>query len=150
MQLYNYDYDDMRDIVMTFDQNADIEFTSSIYPIKLEVKIDEEVNRPYLYYEGIVQTNKGFFKITLPKLDLALRSVSYDTITRFNRYDPWVSKDALSQVMGYKLVTEVTETSHKNKALFWLEKLSVEEYKDIAKQVWNGVKIVGKDTNGED
>lgn len=150
MQLYNYDYDDMRDIIMTCGQNADIEFTSSIYPIKLEVKMDEEINRPYLYYEGVVQTNKGCFKIIFPKLDLVLRSVQCDTITKFNRYDPWVDKQALSQVMGYKLVTEMAESSHENKALFWLEKLSVEDYKDIAEQLWNGVKIVGEDTNSED
>lgn len=33
-----------------------------LYPTKLEIKIDEETNCPYMYYEGIAQTdNKDNF-----------------------------------------------------------------------------------------
>lgn len=148
MRLYNYDYDDMRELSFSIgDQKEPIQFHSQIYPTALEVKIEEETNRPYLYYEGLVRTNKGCFKITFPKLDLVLNCIQNNS----RSLDVW---DRPWQMRGYPVVTEyetITTFNNigENPVIFELVHLSTEEYKDIAEQLWNGVKIVGKDTNSE-
>lgn len=139
MRLYNYDYDDMRDISFSMDDNEPIQFHSQIYPTVLEVKIEEETNRPYLYYEGLVRTNKGCFKITFPKLDLVLNCIQNDS----KSLDVW---DRPWGMRTYPVVTEYETTTTFNNinetpVIFTLTHLSADEYKDIAEQVWKGITI---------
>ena len=147
MQIYNYDYDDMRELTFSMDDTDDIKFHSQIYPTKLEVKIDKEIDRPYLYYEGLVLTNRGCFKITFPKLDLVLNCVDY----KKSSWDEWDYPRGLKNIPSlteYEIITKFNNIGE-NRAIFELTHLSTEEYKDIAEQLWKGVRIVGENTNGE-
>jgi hypothetical protein len=149
MQLYNYDYDDMREITMSLNDKDGIHCQSKIYPTKLEVKIDKDINRPYLYYEGIMRTNKGFLKIEFPRLDLVLDTISYEKQYRENMYLPWYPKTISDiTIKDYKMTTEFHNLNDE-KVMFYLKRLDAEEHKDITDQFWNGVKIVGEDTNSE-
>lgn len=85
---YNYDYEDMAELSLSDNRDENTQITSSIYPTKLEVKIDEDYNRPYLCYEGIVQTNKGPARITFPRLDLVINTMEIKSYTNdVERYD---------------------------------------------------------------
>lgn len=151
MQLYNYDYDDMREITMSLNSNDEMQLQSNIYPTKLEIKIDEDINRPYLYYEGIVRTNKGFLKIVFPRLDLVLDTISYEQQQNYElAYRPLWPKIQNQLIMrNYKMTTEFHNLNDEN-VMFYLKKLDEEEHKDVVEQLWNGVKIVGEDTNSKD
>lgn len=148
MRLYNYDYDDMKNFTMALNTNEGVQFLSSIYPTKLEVKVNEIENKPYLYYEGIVHTNKGIMKIIFPKLELVLDTVSYQKEQMFEeRFRPWWDT-MMPTIRDYKLITEFHNTDEN--IMFELKILDDEERKDMAKQLWNGVSIIGEDTNSED
>lgn len=146
MQLYNYDYDDMKEISISLNDNNGIQLQSNIYPTKLEIKIDEEINRPYLYYEGLVRTNKGFLKIEFPRLDLVLETISYEQDQNYElAYRPLWPKVQNKLVMrDYKMTTEFHNLNDET-VMFYLKRLDDEERKDVGEQVWNGVKIVGED-----
>ena len=50
MKLYNYDYSDIIDISFSYDTRANTKMTSKVYPTKLEIKVDEEANRPFINF----------------------------------------------------------------------------------------------------
>lgn len=150
MQLYNYDYDDMREITMSLNDSDGVQFQSNIYPTKLEVKVDKDINRPYLYYEGIVRTNKGFLKIEFPRLDLVLETISYEQQQNWvDTYRPWQPRILNDLTMrDYKMTTEFHNLNDEN-VMFWLKRLDEEEHKEVGEKLWNGVKIVGEDTDSK-
>lgn len=129
MKLYNYDYSDiMNNLSFSYDTREKTKMTSKVYPTKLEIKVDEETNRPYMYYEGIVQTNKGAMKVTFPKLDLVLDCVSCQTNAEdeidFLRYR------TCHKVNTYKMTTEFNNLIE-DSVLYELRLLNAEDCKDI-------------------
>ncbi len=141
MQLYNYDYDDMREINMSLNDNDGIQLQSNIYPTKLEVRVDKDINRPYLYYEGIVRTNKGFLKIEFPRLDLVLETISCEQQYRENMYLPWYPKTISDITMrDYKMTTEFHNLNDEN-VMFYLKRLDGEEHKEVVEKLWEGITI---------
>lgn len=130
MKLYNYDYSDIMEMTFSYGNNKFIRPTSKVYPTKLEVKIDEEKNIPYLYYEGIVQTNKGAMKITFPRLDLVLDCVSNTRTTEEEiGYRGFELKPKATQ---YKMTTEFSNINE-DTVMFVLQDLDSEDCKDIRK-----------------
>ena len=132
MKLYNYDYSDMmNNLSFSYDTREKTKMTSKVYPTKLEIKVDEETNRPYMYYEGIVQTNKGAMKVTFPKLDLVLDCVSCqinaeDEIDFLSRYR------TCHKVNTYKMTTEFSNLIE-GSILYELRFLNADDCKDIKK-----------------
>lgn len=129
---YNYDYEDMSDVTFSFDRNEKISMTSKVYPTKLEVKIDENTNRPYLYYEGFVHTNKGMCKITFPKLEMALDCIKTQTIESDiedclkYRYQPKITQ--------YKMITEFRNITSDD-VMYELRMFGESDYKDFGEYV---------------
>ena len=103
MNLYNYDYSDMMEINFGCDTREKITMTSKVYPTNLEIKIDKETNRPYMYYEGIVQTNKGAMKVTIPRLDLVLDCMSVETTAEDER--EFLGFKIRNKINNYKMTT---------------------------------------------
>ena len=128
-KLYNYDYSDMMNISF-YDPREKTKMTSKVYPTKLEVKVDEETNRPYMYYEGIVQTNKGAMKVTFPKLDLVLDCVSVETTSEDER--DFLGFRNLYRINTYKMTTEFDNVGEGH-ILYRLQFLSNEDCEDIKK-----------------
>jgi hypothetical protein len=127
MKLYNYDYSDMMNISF-YNSREKTKMTSKVYPTKLEVKVDEETNRPYMYYEGIVNTNNGAMKVTFPKLDLVLDCVSVETTSEDER--DFLGFRNLYRVNTYKMTTEFDNVGEVD-ILYRLQFLSREDCKDI-------------------
>ena len=142
MRIYNYEYDDMKDISFSLNSNEATQLLSNVYPTKLEVKMDEYTNRPYLYYEGIVKTNKGFLKIIFPRLDLVLDDISYERQQDYElAYRPlWPKVTNQLITRAYKMTTEFHNLNDEN-AMFYLKKLDEEEHKEVVEKLWNGVTI---------
>jgi hypothetical protein len=46
------------------------------------------------------------------------------------------------------MTTEFHNLNDEN-VMFYLKRLDKEEYKEVGEQLWNGVKIVGEDTDSE-
>lgn len=128
MKLYNYDYTDMMEIPLGYDEREKIKMTSKVYPTKLEVRVDEYTNRPYLYYEGITQTNKGAMKVTFPKLELALDCVSLQTSTADER--DYLGYRTRYKINTYKMTTEFNNLNE-DSVLYELSLLNEEDRKDI-------------------
>ena len=128
MKLYNYDYSDMMNISFSCDTRAKTKMTSKVYPTKLEIKVDEETNRPYMYYEGIVKTNKGAMKVTFPKLDLVLDCVSCQTNAEDER--DFLGYRTCYKVNTYKMTTEFNNFGE-GSVLYELRLLNEEDCKDI-------------------
>lgn len=132
MNLYNYKYfKDHATLTLSDNESENPKWlTSKIYPIKLEIKMDEERNIPYLYYEGIAGTNNGVIKIKFPKLDLVLSCVQIQADTkedikdfvRSNRYKP--------EIKEYNMTTEFNNINDCS-VIFELEKLDSNDYKDL-------------------
>lgn len=129
MKLYNYDYSDIMDISFSYDTRANTKMTSKVYPTKLEIKVDEETNRPYMYYEGIVQTNKGAMKVTFPKLDLVLNCISSQINTE-DRIDYSLGYRTCYKVNTYKMITEFNNLEE-GSILYELRFLNENDCKDI-------------------
>lgn len=127
MNLYNYDYSDMMDISF-YNSRDKTAMTSRVYPTKLEIKMDEETNRPYMYYEGIVNTNKGAMKVTFPKLELVLDCVSLQTTEEDER--DFLGFRYLNKINTYKMTTEFNNVGE-DFILYRLQHLNNEECKDI-------------------
>lgn len=127
---YNYSYDDMKELTLSYEVNDALRLTSKIYPTKLEIKIDEECNIPYLYYEGIMQTNKGPMKITFPRLDLLLDCVQTQTTQKDieehlgYRYKPKITQ--------YKMITEFCNID-RDDVMYELRVFGEEDCKDMKK-----------------
>lgn len=123
MKLYNYDYSDMMELNFSY-RDEPTQPTSKVYPTKLEVKIDEKANIPYLYYEGIVQTNKGVKKITFPRLDLVLDCVQS---TRTTEEEIGYREFELNpKVTQYKMTTEFSNINE-DTVMFALQDLDLED-----------------------
>ena len=129
MEIYNYDYSDMMDISL-YNPSEKTVITSKVYPTKLEVKIDEETNRPYMHYEGIAQTNKGAMKVIFPKLDLVLDSVSVRPTIEDER--DFFGFKSHYKIVTYKMTTEFNSIGD-DSILYELRYLSNEDCKDIKK-----------------
>lgn len=138
---YNYDYEDMRELSFSCDRNAGVQITSKIYPTKIDVKIDEDMNRPYLYYEGVVQTNKGPMKITFPRLDLVLDTIEtrpcIDDIKKYDIAAPlrYVYKPTISQ---YEMTTKFSNNGEDT--MFELRMFDADDYmsmKEHFDRKWN-------------
>lgn len=130
MNLYNYDYSDMMNLSFGYDTREKTTMTSRVYPTKLEIKINKETNRPYLYYEGIVQTNKGVMKVTFPKLDLALDCMSVETNTEDER--DFLGFRTRFKVNNYKITTEFNNIDE-DFILYQLQYLNEEDCMDVKK-----------------
>lgn len=129
MKLYNYDYSNMMDnLSFSYDTRKKTKMTSKVYPTKLEIKVDEETNRPYMYYEGIVQTNKGAMKVTFPKLDLVLDCVSCQTNAEDER--DFLGYRTCYKVNTYKMTTEFNNIGD-DSVLYELRLFNEEDCKDI-------------------
>ena len=129
MKLYNYDYSDMmNNFSFSYDTREEIKITSKVYPTKLEIKVDEETNRPYMYYEGIAQTNKGAMKITFPKLDLVLDCVSCQINAEDER--DFLGYRTCDKVNTYKIITEFNNLGE-DSVLYELRFLDENDCKDI-------------------
>ena len=129
MKLYNYDYSDMmNNFSFSYDTREEIKITSKVYPTKLEIKVDEETNRPYMYYEGIAQTNKGAMKITFPKLDLVLDCVSCQINAEDER--DFLGYRTCDKVNTYKIITEFNNLGE-GSILYELRLLNENDCKDI-------------------
>lgn len=129
MKLYNYDYSDMMNsFSFTYDTREKTKMTSKVYPTKLEIKVDDETNRPYMYYEGIVQTNKGTMKVTFPKLDLVLDCVSTQTNAEDER--DFLGYRTCYRVNTYKMTTEFNNIGD-GSVLYELRLFNKDDYEDI-------------------
>lgn len=129
MKLYNYDYSDMmNNLSFSYDTREKTKMTSKVYPTKLEIKVDEETNRPYMYYEGIVQTNKGAMKVIFPKLDLVLDCVLCQTNAEDER--DFLGYRTCYKVNTYKMTTEFNNLSE-DSVLYELRLFNEEDCKDI-------------------
>lgn len=129
MKLYNYDYSDMMsNFSFSYGTGEKIKITSKVYPTKLEIKLDEETNRPYMYYEGIAQTNKGAMKITFPKLDLVLDCVSCQINAEDER--GFLGYRTCDKVNTYKMTTEFNNFGE-DSVLYELRFLDENDCKDI-------------------
>jgi hypothetical protein len=137
MNLYNYDYSDMMNISFGYDENEKIRFTSKLYPTNIEVKVDKETNRPYLYYEGITQTNKGAMKVTFPRLDLVLDCASIQTNSE-SIGDPLRFKYCC-QFRTYEMTTKFSNLNE-DSVLYELRHFNEEDYKDIQEHFDEGGK----------
>ena len=135
MNLYNYDYSDMMNLSFGYDKNEKIRFTSKVYPTNLEVKVDKETNRPYLYYEGIAQTNKGAMKVTFPKLDLVLDCVSLQTYAEDER--DYLGYRTCCKVNTYEMTTKFNNLNE-DSVLYELMLFNEDDYKDIQKHFDEG------------
>ena len=120
MKLYNYDYSDLMDVSFCGPREK-TKMTSKVYPTKLEIKVEEETNRPYMYYEGIVNTNKGAMKVTIPKLDLVLDCISVETNEEDER--DFLGFRSSYKVNNYKMTTEFNNITD-NFILYKLQFLS--------------------------
>lgn len=129
MKLYNYDYSDMmNNLSFSYDTREKTKMTSKVYPTKLEIKVEEETNRPYMYYEGIVHTNKGAMKVTFPKLDLVLDCVSCQTNAEDER--DFLGYRTCYKVNTYKMTTEFNNLGE-DSVLYELRLLNEDDCKDI-------------------
>ena len=128
MNLYNYDYSDMMEINFGYDTREKITMTSKVYPTNLEIKIDKETNRPYMYYEGIVQTNKGAMKVTIPRLDLVLDCMSVETTAEDER--EFLGFKIRNKINNYKMTTSFNNIGE-DFIMYELRYLNNEDYKDI-------------------
>ena len=137
MKLYNYDYSDMMNISFSYDEKEKINFTSKVYPTNLEIKMDKETNIPYLYYEGIVQTNRGAMKVTFPRLDLVLDCASIQTNSESIR-DPLRFKYCC-QFRTYEMTTKFSNLNE-DSVLYELRHFNEDDYKDIQKHFDDGGK----------
>lgn len=130
MKLYDYDYSDMiSNISFNCDWRKSTTMISKVYPTKLEIKVDEETNCPYMYYEGIVQTNKGAMKVTFLKLDLVLDCASIETLS-VNEWDYYPETNNFSHPDTYRVTTEFRNNMD-GKVIYQLELLNKEDCKDI-------------------
>ena len=137
MNLYNYDYSDMMNLSFSYDEKEKISFTSKVYPTNLEIKVDKETNRPYLYYEGIAQTNRGAMKVTFPRLDLVLDCVSMQTNSE-SIGDPLRFKYCC-QFRTYEMTTKFSNLNE-DSVLYELRHFNEDDYKDIQKHFDEGGK----------
>lgn len=129
MKLYNYDYSDMmNNFLFSYNTREKTKMTSKVYPTKLEIKVDEETNRPYMYYEGIAQTNKGAMKVTFPKLDLVLDCIFVETKAEDER--DFLGYRTFCRVNTYKMTTEFNNLGE-DSVLYELRLLNEEDCKDI-------------------
>ena len=128
MNLYNYDYSDMMELSFSYNENEKTMMTSKVYPTNLEIKVDKETNMPYLYYEGIVQTNKGAMKVTFPKLDLVLDCVSIQTYTEDER--DCLGYRTRCKVNTYKMTTEFNNLNE-DSVLYELRLFNEKDHNDI-------------------
>lgn len=128
MNLYNYDYSDMMEINFGCDTREKTTMTSKVYPTNLEIKIDKETNRPYMYYEGIVQTNRGAMKVTIPRLDLVLDCLSVKTTIEDER--EFLGFRTRNRINNYKMTTEFNNIGE-DFIMYELQYLNNEDYKDI-------------------
>lgn len=129
MKLYNYDYSDMiNNSLFIYDAREKIRMTSKVYPTKLEVKVDEKTDRPYLYYEGIVQTNKGAMKVIFPKLDLVLNCAS--VVTNIEDERDFLGHSTYYKVNSYKMTTGFNNFSE-DSILYELSSFNEDDGKDI-------------------
>ena len=129
MKLYNYDYSDMMDnLSFSYDTGKKTKMTSKVYPTKIEIKVDEETNRPYMYYEGIAQTNKGAMKVTFPKLDLVLDYISCQTNAEDERN--FLGYRTCYKVNTYKMTAEFNNLGE-DSVLYELRLFNEEDCKDI-------------------
>lgn len=128
MKLYNYDYSDQADLTLSYDPCEKTRMTSKVYPTKLEIKMDEEAGRPYLYYEGITQTNHGPMMVTFPRLDLALDGVSTQTKTE-DELD-LLGRTISYKVNAHKMITEFHNLND-DEIMYELRMLSEDERKDV-------------------
>ena len=125
---YNYDYDDMKEFTFSINQHTPTHLTSKVYPTKLDVKIDEETNLPYLYYEGVVQTNKGPMKVTFPQLDLVLDCMQVEKVYEKDFMD--VPGVYLLQTPRCKMITKFNNI-YDDSIMFELKMFEEEDYKDM-------------------
>lgn len=129
MKLYNYDYSDMMNqLSFSYDTNKKTTITSKVYPTKLEIKMDKDTNRPYMYYEGIVQTNKGAMKISFPKLDFVLDCVSVETTAEDER--EFLGFRGINRINTYKMITKFSNIGE-DFILYQLQHFNNEDCKDI-------------------
>lgn len=118
----------MNNFSFSYNTREKTKMTSKVYPTKLEIKVDEETHRPYMYYEGIVQTNKGAMKVIFPKLDLVLDCVSCQTNTEDER--DFLRYETCCKVNTYKMTAEFNNIGD-DFVLYELELFNKEDYKDI-------------------
>lgn len=128
MKLYNYDYRDQADLTFSYDPCEKTRMTSKVYPTKLEIKMDEVAGRPYLYYEGITQTNHGPMMVTFPRLDLALDCVSVQTNTA-DKLD-LLGRKISYKVNAHKMITEFHNLND-DEIVYELRMLSKDERNDV-------------------
>ena len=136
MNLFNYDYKDLIDTDFSFLSKEEIEqlpetFQSRIYPVELSIYHEESTNTPYLRYVGIAKTNKGYIKITFPKLDLV---ISYMTQTKKDKLFP-MFENSLQNT--YTLDFNVCSTTYKEdeNCYFFIDPLTDIELKDLAEKL---------------
>jgi hypothetical protein len=101
---FNFDYEDMKTLTFEFN-NEPLRLISKIYPENLEIKIDEETNTPYLYYEGVAMSNQGPVRVEFPRLDLVISHIGVSNFHRdeyeYRRYPVKL----FSELTDYKFTT---------------------------------------------
>ena len=133
MKLFNYDYKDLISLEISAESEKEMQefFQSRIYPIELSIYHEESTNTPYLRYVGIAKTNKGYRKITFPKLDLV---ISCMTQIKKEKLFP-MFKNPLQNT--YTLDFNVCSTTYKEdeNVYFFIEPLTDVELKDLAEKL---------------
>ena len=129
---YNYDYEDIRTLSFSFNDSEKISMTSKVYPTKLEVKMDENSNIPYLYYEGVVRTNKGMCKIVFPKLEMSLDCIQ-SRAAECDVYD-YLRYKYIPRVTQYEMTTKFNNISSDD-VMYELHMFSEDDYKKFGDHV---------------
>lgn len=129
---YNYDYEDLRTVSFSFNSGENISMTSKVYPTKLEVKIDQSYGLPYLYYEGIVQTNKGMCKIVFPRLEMSLDCIQVQATE--GDISEYLGYRYLPKITQYKMTTEFSNIS-RDDVMYELHMFSEDDYKNFGDHV---------------
>ena len=129
---YNYDYEDLRTLSFSLNSSEKISMTSRVYPTKLEVKIDENSNIPYLYYEGVVRTNKGMCKIVFPKLEMSLDCIQ--TQATENDTSDCLRYKYIPRITQYHMTTKFNNIS-RDDVMYELYMFNEDDYKNFGDHV---------------
>lgn len=136
MNLFNYDYKDLIDTEISFLSKEEIEqlpekFQSRIYPVELSIYHEEKTNIPYLRYVGIARTNKGYRKITFPKLDLVISTI---TETKKEKTSP-MFENPLQNTYTLDLNVCTTTYRENENVYYFIEPLTDAELQELAEQL---------------
>jgi hypothetical protein len=100
------DCDDLKELTFEFN-NDPLELTSKIYPITLKAIKGEGIVAPHLYYEGVAMSNRGPVKVTIPRLDLIIGSITNNVLYEYDYDGITHTHYFCSESMRYEIITKM-------------------------------------------